>query len=176
LVDGTRDFVLKGSRAAMHGSGKKYRKKSMALPGRMVYSAPNFFVRCAMKKIIRYVVCMLILTAAPSPVFAKHTVGAIPEIAAAAGFSGPGLFPVTVKDIATMRDDAKVVLHGNIVQRLDRDKYLFRDVTGAIRVEIDDDKWKGRTIASTDMVEIYGEVDRSRNNVEIDVDRIVTLK
>ena len=94
---------------------------------------------------------------------------------AAGGFSGPGLAPVTAKEAATMRDDAHVVLRGNIVQHLGKDKYLFKDESGTIRIEIDNDVWQGQTITPGDRVEIQGEVDKDWNSVEVEVGRIVKI-
>ena len=88
------------------------------------------------------------------------------------GFKGPGPAVVTVKEAQGMRDDAKVTLQGHIIQHLGGDKYMFKDATGTIRVEIDDDVWRGQTIAPDDLVEIHGEVDKDWNSVEIEVKRI----
>lgn len=89
------------------------------------------------------------------------------------GFSGPGPAISTVEQAKSMRDDAHVALRGTIVQHLGKDKYQFRDATGTITVEIDDDKWNGQTVGPQDTVELHGEVDKDWNSVEIDVDRVV---
>ena len=89
------------------------------------------------------------------------------------GFSGPGPAAMSVKQALEMRDDAKVTLRGNIVQHLGGDMYLFRDATGTVKVEIDDDEWNGQTVGPEDTVELYGEVDKDWNSVEIDVKRLV---
>lgn len=93
----------------------------------------------------------------------------------AGGFSGPGINVSSVEQARSMRDDSPVILRGNIVQHLGKDKYLFRDGTGTIRVEIDHDKWGGLTISPQDQVELHGEVDKDWNSIEIDVDRVVKL-
>ena len=74
-----------------------------------------------------------------------------------------------------MRDDTRVVLRGNIVQHLGKDKYLFQDASGTIRVEIDDDKWQGQTVTPSDIVELHGEIDKDWNSVEVEVNRVVKL-
>ncbi len=89
------------------------------------------------------------------------------------GFTGPGLAVSTVAEAKTMRDDAKVVLRGQIKQHLGGDDYLFQDSTGTIRADIDDHKWRGQSVTPEDVVELHGEVDKDWNSVEIDVDRIV---
>lgn len=79
---------------------------------------------------------------------------------------------VTVKQVNEMRDDVPVIVKGHIVQRMGKDKYLFEDATGSISVEIDDDDWRGQTVAPADTVKLYGEVDRGLFTTEIDVDAI----
>ncbi|MDL2314314.1 YgiW/YdeI family stress tolerance OB fold protein [Desulfovibrio sp. OttesenSCG-928-C14] len=89
------------------------------------------------------------------------------------GFSGPSRNMTTVEQAKTMRDDTKVVLRGNIVEHIAKDKYLFKDGTGSIIIEIDDDDWNGVSVTPKDVVEIRGEVDKDWNSVEIDVDRVI---
>lgn len=75
-----------------------------------------------------------------------------------------------------MRDDMHVVLRGNIVQHLGKKKYLFKDETGTITVEIHKDKWRGQTVTPETAVELRGEVDKDWNSVEIDVDEIILIQ
>lgn len=126
--------------------------------------------------ILACLACVLTLAAGPTAAAAKDKGGFVSAPPAAGGFSGPGLAPTTVREAATMRDDARVTLRGNIVQHLGKDKYLFRDETGTIRVEIDSHKWQGLTITPDDRVEIQGEVDKDWNSVEVDVDRIAKMR
>ena len=74
-----------------------------------------------------------------------------------------------VKDALKLRDDSYVTVRGNIVKRLTDDKYLFRDATGEIVVEIDGKDWGGVTVGPNDTVELSGEIDRDFNKIEIDV-------
>lgn len=78
----------------------------------------------------------------------------------------------TVRDAKEMNDDAYVTLRGYIEKRIKSDKYLFRDSTGTVEIEIDDDDWHGVTVGPQDLVEITGEVDRGWMSVKIDVKRI----
>jgi uncharacterized protein (TIGR00156 family) len=96
--------------------------------------------------------------------------------ASVGGFSGPGLTPVTVEQARTLSDDSYVVVRGNIVRHLGKDKYMFQDATASIEVEIDHDKWQGQTVTPQDTVELHGEIDRDFNLVEIDVERISIVK
>jgi uncharacterized protein (TIGR00156 family) len=110
--------------------------------------------------------------------FASTTQGGFQAAPSASGggFSGPGVSVSTVKQALTMRDDAWIVLRGNIVQHVGKDKYLFQDATGTIHVEIDDDKWGGQTVTPADLVEIEGEIDKDWNSVEVDVEHIAKVQ
>ena len=90
------------------------------------------------------------------------------------GFTGER-HVVTVQQAQRFRDDTPVILQGRIIRALGNRKYLFGDNTGTIVIEIDRDKWRGLSVGADDMVEISGEVDRDRNRVEIEVDRIRRL-
>jgi uncharacterized protein (TIGR00156 family) len=82
---------------------------------------------------------------------------------------------VTVKQALTMRDDSKVQLTGYVVKAIGDEKYEFRDRTGSITVDIDDELWNGKTISAKTPVTIVGEVDvdyKPMKRVEIDVDAV----
>ena len=87
------------------------------------------------------------------------------------GFTGPQAQGTnTVAGVLKAWDDTMVTLKGNIIRQVAHEKYEFKDSTGVIIVEIDDDKWYGLSVSPNDVVEIYGEVDSEiyRKN-EIDV-------
>ena len=87
------------------------------------------------------------------------------------GFTGPQAQGAnTVAGALKAWDDTMVTLKGNIIRQVAHEKYEFKDSTGIIIVEIDDDKWYGLSVGPNDVVEIYGEVDSEiyRKN-EIDV-------
>ena len=90
-----------------------------------------------------------------------------------AQFQGPTIAPVSVAEAQKLSDDTPVILIGNIEKDLGGEKYLFRDKTDSITLDIDNDKWNGVKIVPTDTVEIRGEVDKEFMNVEIDVDQII---
>lgn len=99
--------------------------------------------------------------------------GSVSATAQKGGYTGPKDTNVmTVAQAKQMRDDTEVVLRGNIIKQLGNEKYLFKDTTGEITIEIDDDDWHGLSVGANDLVEIYGEVDKDWNSVEIDVDSI----
>lgn len=99
------------------------------------------------------------------------------------GFTGPDSRPtVTAVAAAELPDDSGVRLVGYIVEALGSETYTFRDDTGTIVVEIDNEDWKGLSVTPETRVEIVGEVDRERRvlqdgriygtKVEIDVGAI----
>lgn len=89
------------------------------------------------------------------------------------GFEGPNANATpatTVAEALTLNDDANVVLTGKIVNNLGDEEYTFRDATGDIIIEIDDEDWNGVKITPEDTIEINGEVDKDINEpVKIDV-------
>ena len=83
--------------------------------------------------------------------------------------------PSTVKQALTLKDNTKVQLRGHIVKAIGDEKYQFRDQTGTITVDIDDDLWNGKAISATTLITISGEVDvdyQPTKRVEIDVDAV----
>lgn len=90
------------------------------------------------------------------------------------GFSGPGptMAVITVEEAKSMNDDAYVVMQGTIERQVGDENYLFKDKTGTIVVEIDDDDWNGQSVGPNDVVEIKGEIDKGWTTIEIDVDEI----
>lgn len=90
-----------------------------------------------------------------------------------AAFQGPSVNSInTVKAALEAKDDSLVVLKGHIVQELGSELYLFRDNTGDIQIEIDNEDWMGQDVTPNDTVTIRGEVDAEWNSVKIDVDSI----
>lgn len=95
------------------------------------------------------------------------------------GFEGPSANQpdaITVKEALNLNDEAKVVLKGNITNSLGDEKYTFKDASGEVIVEIDDEDWRGVKVTPENQVEIIGEVDKDFNEATtIDVD-VVTVK
>lgn len=84
----------------------------------------------------------------------------------------------TVADVLKRgRDDQRVSLTGNVIRKVGWEKYLFRDASGEIRIEIDDDVMPTEPFDDKTKVEIVGEVERDfLRSVEIDVKAIRILK
>ena len=81
----------------------------------------------------------------------------------------------TVKQALGMKDDSNVQLKGYVVTAVGDEKYQFRDSTGSITVEIDDELWQGKPILAKTPVTIIGEVDidyKPAKRVEIDVEQL----
>lgn len=82
---------------------------------------------------------------------------------------------MTVKQALAAKDDTKVQVKGYVVKAIGDEKYQFRDATGSITVDIDDDLWHGKPIAANTPVTLIGEVDvdyKPTKRVEIDVDAV----
>lgn len=92
------------------------------------------------------------------------------------GFKGPTPGVASVAQVKTLRDDAWVVLEGNIIRQVGHELYEFKDATGTIYVDIDDKRWRGQSLSPTDKVRIEGEVDKDWNSVEIDVKTVRVMK
>ena len=77
-----------------------------------------------------------------------------------ADFEGPGSTTsiVTVDSINDLDDDDKVILEGNLVKKTGKEEYLFKDKTGEIKVEIEDDILQGITVTPETLIRIKGEV------------------
>ncbi|AOM39488.1 YgiW/YdeI family stress tolerance OB fold protein [Xenorhabdus hominickii] len=92
------------------------------------------------------------------------------------GFKGPTSDLISVSQAKSLRDDAWIILEGNIVKQAGHELYEFRDSSGIVYVDIDDKRWLGQTVTPTDKVRIEGEVDKDWNSVKIDVKTIRVVK
>ena len=100
--------------------------------------------------------------------------------AAQGGFQGPttGIEADTVAKAQKIWDDARVELTGNIIQRVagSDDKYVFKDATGEIVVEIDFEVFAGRTVTPQTKVRLSGKVDKDfMEPTKIDVKHLEIL-
>lgn len=113
-----------------------------------------------------------ILVASAFVLAASVSVEAFAQMSNAGGFDGPAMPAVTVADALNMSDDSAVVLVGKIGQNLGNEKYLFKDASGEITVEIDNEDWRGLTVKPEDVIVIEGEVDKDMFKTEIDVNSV----
>lgn len=79
----------------------------------------------------------------------------------------------TVIDLKEMKNNAWFTLEGHIVKQVREEKYLFRDQSGEVEVEIDKDKWKGRKVDPETKIRISGKVEKGwLSSMEVEVKRI----
>ena len=91
------------------------------------------------------------------------------------GFEGPSANQnaTTVAEALKLSDEANVTLTGQIVNSLGDEKYTFKDATGEVIVEIDDEDWRGVKVTPENTVTINGEVDKEMfEPTKIDVDSV----
>lgn len=94
---------------------------------------------------------------------------------AGGGFTGQTPGVVSALQARNLPDDTWVVLEGNIVRQTGYERYEFRDGSGTITVDIDDEDWLGQRVSSNDRVRLGGEVDRTFTPAEIDVKSVRRL-
>ena len=102
----------------------------------------------------------------------------IAATSAFAGFVGPGS-NVSLTDVAAiknMHDDDKVTLEGYIVKELRAEHYIFKDSSGEIEVEIDDEDFPGAKVTPATKIRIRGEVDEDRTSKTVDADYVDIVK
>jgi uncharacterized protein (TIGR00156 family) len=93
------------------------------------------------------------------------------------GFKGPDNFKlVTVAQALQLSDDAEVRMEGFIVKAVGDEKYEFRDDSGTMLVEIDDDDWRGLEVTPDVRVRIHGEIDKEWRDTQLDADGIQTAE
>ena len=81
----------------------------------------------------------------------------------------------TVKQALTAKDNTPIKVQGQVVKSLGDEKYQFRDKTGSITVDVDDELWQGRPISPNTTVTLIGEVDidyKPLKRVEIEVNQV----
>ena len=68
---------------------------------------------------------------------------------------------LTISELKDKHDDTYVVLEGNIIKKINDEKFLFKDSTGKIEIEIDDDKnYLLKNINKNTLIQIYGEYEK----------------
>lgn len=130
----------------------------------------------------KYAAIAAIIAIVSAPAFAANTQGGFTgptatssssqTSAQAGGFVDANANLTTAAKVKEMNDDSWVKLRGNIVERLSDDRYLFRDASGTVNVEIDHKRWNGLTVSPQDKVELQGKVDKEWRDFEVDVKQI----
>lgn len=108
----------------------------------------------------------------------------------AAGYTGPAgqagntgvtaaAVVETVKAAVAAPEDTPAVLEGHITKKLaiqgQDNRYEFKDATGTLQLDIDNDKWPA-DVSDQQRVRVIGEVDLDNGKREVDVDVIQLLK
>ena len=108
-------------------------------------------------------------------------------VAAAPAFAGSGAMHnnanngtmtevMTIEQVRGLSDNSPVIIRGYLLRQNGENSYVFQDNTGTINVEIDAEDWGGLSVAPSDYVEIWGEVDKNgASMVEIDVSAMKKL-
>ncbi|OUY09173.1 NirD/YgiW/YdeI family stress tolerance protein [Acinetobacter populi] len=85
--------------------------------------------------------------------------------------------PVTVAQAKKLPDESFITLTGTLVRNLQKDHYEFKDQTGTISVEIDDDLLHPAHFKPNTQVKLVGEVDTHRYKpTDIEVLQLEILK
>lgn len=120
-----------------------------------------------------------VIALASLPALAQNSGGfndpSAPQTQVKGGFTGDNASLGSVKDVKNLKDDQWIRLEGHIEKRTGDEKYLFRDATGTLTADIDDDRWKGQNVSPKDKVRLEGEIDKDWNSEEIDVKRITVI-
>ena len=67
-------------------------------------------------------------------------------------------------------------MQGSIKQKLNNGMYVFTDGINSINVVIDEATWKGQKITADNIVIIKGQLNKSGQVVEVEVEDITLLK
>lgn len=76
----------------------------------------------------------------------------------------------TVIEVSQMEDGSKVMLEGFIGEQVGDDKYLFKDDTGTMTIEVENDTWRGQNVNEDIKVKIVGEYEKDAGSEEIQVE------
>lgn len=122
-------------------------------------------MRSQSKKLILAALCAGISTLAATSVMAQFSGGATNHNS-------------TVRELLTSgRDDQFVVLEGYIVDQVRHEDYRFRDDTGDIIVEIDDEVFAGQQVDPKTRVRIEGEYEKDLVEPNtVDVHRLTIVR
>lgn len=96
-----------------------------------------------------------------------------------AEFIGAGATPMKVtkvKSAIELPDDSKVIIEGHIVKQLRNELYLFKDSSGEVEIEIDDEDFRHIKITADDKVRIKAEVDSDWTTTSLEADYLEILK
>ena len=96
-----------------------------------------------------------------------------------AAFVGDGATPMNVtpvKSAVELPDDSKVIIEGYIVKKLRDELYLFKDSSGEVEIEIDDEDFRNIKVTSDDKIRIKAEVDKDFTSTSLEADYLEIIK
>lgn len=93
---------------------------------------------------------------------------------ASGGYVGPSASPPvhTVAGALEAPDDTQAVVQGKILKWLKGEHYEFKDATGSMIVEIDDELWPATPVSERATVKLTGEVEREFFRRTLDVESL----
>ncbi len=99
-------------------------------------------------------------------------------VPAFAGFTGPGSTGVSTAAAALKAaDNAVCTLEGTLTRQIRADHYLFKDASGEMEVEIDENVFAGQEVTPATRVRLHGKVDVSTTKgVKVDVKRLEIVR
>ncbi len=123
-------------------------------------------------------ILLLVLTlAAPTAAFAGRCDGWHHDAPCPGGFHHQGVARVTqAAQVAGAYEDTPCELIGNLVEQTGYDRYLFRDASGTVVVDIDRKRFRDETVTPDTRVRLVGEVDYDHGRKEVDVDYLEVLR
>ncbi|QYK01502.1 NirD/YgiW/YdeI family stress tolerance protein [Shewanella psychrotolerans] len=78
-------------------------------------------------------------------------------------------------DTLKVKDDMPVELTGHLIKSLGDEKYLFRDNSGDVEVEIDNALWRDIEVNSNTSVTLRGDINDEWQGIEIEIDEMERL-
>lgn len=73
-------------------------------------------------------------------------------------------------------EDQRVTLEGTVVQQIRHEHFMFRDSTGDLEIEVDDELLRLYGDIVNQSVRIHGKVDKEHNRMTVDVKTLEVLK
>ena len=82
----------------------------------------------------------------------------------------------TIKNAIELTDDSRVIVEGHLVKKLKNELYLFKDSSGEVEMEIDDEDFRHIKISSDDKVRITAEVDNDWTTTSLEAQYLELAK
>ncbi len=82
----------------------------------------------------------------------------------------------SIGDVHKLKDDSWVTLRGRIIRHEGGKIYIFQDAGGKGKIEIDKKAWDGAHVGPNDRVELLAKIDKKRDRIEIEVERVRKIK